>query len=259
VQLPMALADLHHALAPGAPYDLQLLHGECGEADLLYDDPGGRSSASWQHDNLADLLIGAGLPPDHVDADSDVARARGVRARTLPDTVSPGMRLLICGLNPSLYAADAGVGFARPGNRFWPAAIAAGLVDPAHDRDPATALRQHAIGMTDLVKRTTVASAELTKDEYRNGAARVERLIEWLQPGAVCFVGLEGWRAAIDAKAAAGVQPRALGGRPVYVMGSTSGLNARTSITAHAEHLRAALELARANANPGAEEVLRRR
>ena len=35
----------------------------------------------------------------------------------------------MCGLNPSLYAADAGVGFARPGNRFWPAALAAGIVD----------------------------------------------------------------------------------------------------------------------------------
>ena len=38
------------------------------------------------------------------------------------------MRLFVCGLNPSVYSADAGVGFARPGNRFWPAALAAGIV-----------------------------------------------------------------------------------------------------------------------------------
>ena len=56
-----------------------------------------------------------------------------VRARTLPDTVGPGMRMLLVGLNPSLYAADAGVGFARPGNRFWPAMLAAGLA--TRDRD----------------------------------------------------------------------------------------------------------------------------
>ena len=59
---------------------------------------------------------------------------QATRARSLPDTVGPGMRLLVCGLNPSVYSADAGIGFARPGNRFWPAAIAAGIVTV--DRDP---------------------------------------------------------------------------------------------------------------------------
>ena len=36
------------------------------------------------------------------------------RLRTLPDWVAPDMRLLLCGLNPSPYSADAGVNFARP-------------------------------------------------------------------------------------------------------------------------------------------------
>ena len=168
--------------------------------------------------------------------------ARVTRARTLPDTVGAGMRLLVCGLNPSLYAADAGTGFARPGNRFWPAALAAGLVTT--DRSPNRALRDHGVGMTDIVKRATVGAAELTGDEYRAGLARVARLAAWLRPGAVCFVGLAGWRAAADRRAAAGVQPEGLGGVPVYVMPSTSGLNARTLVADHAEHLRAAVRLA---------------
>ncbi|MBW3573889.1 MAG: G/U mismatch-specific DNA glycosylase, partial [Actinobacteria bacterium] len=84
------------------------------------------------------------------------------------------MRLLVCGLNPSVYSADRGRGFARPGNRFWPAVTAAGLVSRAHD--PRRALVHDGIGMTDLVKRATGASAELSKDEYRTGTARVERL-----------------------------------------------------------------------------------
>ena len=98
--------------------------------------------------------------------------------------------------------------------------------------------------MTDLVKRATPRADELTRDEYRAGLARVERLVQWLQPGAVCFVGLAGWRAAADRRAVAGVQPDGLGGRPVYVMPSTSGLNARTPPSELAEHLRAALALA---------------
>ena len=106
------------------------------------------------------------------------------------------MRLLVVGLNPSVYAADAGVGYARPGNRFWPAAVGAGLVTCA--RDARHALRAHGVGMTDVVKRATAGAGELTVDEYRQGMGRVERLVRWLEPGAVCFVGLAAWRAAID-------------------------------------------------------------
>ena len=35
-------------------------------------------------------------------------RVRARRGRTLADRVGPGMRLLLCGLNPSLYAAVLG-------------------------------------------------------------------------------------------------------------------------------------------------------
>lgn len=160
---------------------------------------------------------------------------------TLPDTVGPNMRLLICGLNPSIYSAEVGVGFGRPGNRFWPAALAAGLVTV--DRDPHHALAEHGIGMTDLVKRPTRKASELSNDEYRDGLVRVSGLVERLQPGAICFVGLAGWRVAVDRKAKPGVQPGDLGGRPVYLMPSTSGLNASSQLPDFIEHLRAAIDL----------------
>src|SRR5690606_26852008 len=100
------------------------------------------------------------------------------------------------------------------------------------------------MGMTDLVKRATATAAELTAGEYRFGLARVERLVRWLRPRAVCFVGLAGWRAAVDRRATAGVQPVEVGGVPVYVMPSTSGLNARTPLAELTDHLRAAARLA---------------
>jgi len=187
----------------------------------------------------------AGFAVEHCEADGPVGewiRVRAVRARSLADVVGPGMRLLICGLNPSRYAADAGISFARPGNRFWAAARAAGLV--TRDRDPRDALRSHDVGMTDLVKRATARADELGVDEYRAGAARVERLVRWLRPGAVCFVGLAGYRAAVDRQARAGAQPGGFGGAAAYVMPSTSGLNARVSVEALTEHLRAAAALA---------------
>ncbi|HXX89809.1 MAG TPA: methyltransferase domain-containing protein [Acidimicrobiales bacterium] len=238
VRLPMALADLHRAMAPGAAMDLQVLAGSYEGHALPGDEVGDRLFAGWEPERLVDVLVGAGFDDVEVDTHDDVVHAVARRARTLADTVGPGMRLLVVGLNPSVYAADAGVGFARPGNRFWPAALEAGLV--IRDRDPVDALRC-GVGMTDLVKRATPNASGLTAAEYRTGMARMERLTRWLAPGALCFVGLAGWRAARDPAAAAGLQGGTLGGRPVYVMPSTSGANAHTTLAALTAHLRAAL------------------
>lgn len=235
-RLPMALAHLHHALAVGAPLSVSLLRGEDFTSD---DDLPGRAFYCWEPGRLADVVSGAGFTDVRVE---DAPRALWVtaqRARTLPDFVRPGLRLLVCGLNPSLVAADAGYGYAGPSNRFWKAAVAAGVVERA--RDPWSAVANDGVGMTDLVKRATPRSSELSPGEYRFGAERVRRVVEWLRPGAVCFVGLEGWRHAVDRAAVPGWQPHSLAGVPTYVMPSTSGLNARTSLGQLAGHLREAL------------------
>ena len=189
---------------------------------------------------LGDLLHGAGFAEDeHSDAVDGRAAVRVRRLRTLPDSVAPGLRLLVVGLNPSLVAADAGFGFAGPTNRFWKAAVAAGAVTTARHPDGALALDR--LGMTDLVKRATPRSSEVTAVEYRAGAGRVARLVGWLAPAATCLVGLEGWRAAVDRRAGPGWQPGGWGGRAVYVMPSTSGLNASARLDDLVGHLRAAL------------------
>lgn len=169
-------------------------------------------------------------------------RVTAVRARALPDTVGPGMRVLLVGLNPSLHAADAGYGFAGPSNRFWPAALAAGLVSTAHDSR--AALVDDRVGMTDLVKRPSPSARELTAGEYRDGLAELAELCAWLRPPLVCFVGLSGYRAARDRRAVAGAQEAEVGGSAVYVMPNPSGLNAHTSHDDLVGHFRAVLELA---------------
>jgi len=243
-RLPLALWDLHRALAVGAPFEIQVLEGDYEGDDLPGDDVGGRFFAGWTPARLVDQVTGAGFAVEagSLTVSGDEVRLRAVRSRTLADTVAPGMRLLVCGVNPSPYSADAGVGYARPGNRFWPAALAAGIV--GRDRHPLDALLGHGVGMTDFVKRATRTAAEVTRAEYEAGFERVSRLVEWLQPGAVCFVGLSGWRSVVDPRAAAGVQATTIGGRPAYVMPSTSGLNARTPLSELADHLRAAARLA---------------
>lgn len=236
-RLPMALADLHRALQVGAPIAIALHSGR--RPDDWTDDFEGRFFSAWDPDALGDVVRGAGFEVE------DVSLAGGERAewinitatrqRTLADTVGPGMRILVVGLNPSEYAADAGVAFARPGNRFWPAALATGMV--TRDRDPRHALLAHGVGLTDLAKRATPRAQWLTDAEYRDGAERVGRLVEWLQPTVVCFAGLAGYRAAIAPRAPAGWQPRLFGGRPTYAMPSPSGANQQATVDLIAEHL----------------------
>ena len=238
--LPLALADLHRALVVGAPIDIMVHTGRRPEE--WTDEFAGRFFSAWDPEALADVVTGAGFEVDDVSLTggerAEWVRVKATRLRSLADTVGPAMRLLVVGLNPSEYAADAGVAFARPGNRFWPAALAAGLV--TRDRDPCHALRAHGIGLTDLSKRATPRAHWLTDEEYRTGVPRVERLVRWLLPDVVCFAGLAGYRAAVAPRAAAGWQPLSFGGRPAYAMPSPSGANQQATRASIAEHLRTA-------------------
>ena len=189
----------------------------------------------------AELVIGAGFVVESARGAQGRSLVDARRDRTLPDFAGGGMRMLVCGLNPSLVSADAGFGYAGATNRFWAAAVSAGIV--RHARQPLVSLTEDGVGMTDLVKRATPNADDLTSAEYRAGAERVACLVRWLRPGVVLFVGLAGWRAAIDRRAQPGQQPSPFGGVPAYVMPSTSGRNARTTPAELADHMRQALSL----------------
>lgn len=251
-ELPMALAEVHRVLAVGARFDLTVFASrdvgptvEQLSTAADGDDLPGRLFTWWHPEHLEAVVEAAGFRVDglelvgarHQDAHPRI-EVTATAARALPDHVGPGLRLLCCGLNPSLHAADAGVGYVTGNNRFWPAMAAAGL--STGDRDPRHLLHHDRIGMTDLVKRATARADELTTAEYRAGVARLAALCTWLEPAALAVVGLAGWRAAVDRRAAVGWQPQRLGPTPVYVLPSTSGLNAGTSLAELADHLRAA-------------------
>lgn len=240
-EVPFALAGIHHALAPGGHLAGVVFRGDDELAAHPAERFPGRTYSNWDPDDFAAALIGAGFSIEHLHLPTEpdtriefIAR----RLHTLPDFVGPDMTMLICGLNPSPSSADAGVGFFRAGNRFWPAALAAGLV--ARDRDPWHALSAHGIGMTDLAKRATRRADELLPDEYAEGLDRVAKIAERLRPRSICMVGLAGWRSAVDKTAARGWQPHGLGGVPVYLMPSTSGLNAHDTVESLTAHLRTA-------------------
>jgi double-stranded uracil-DNA glycosylase len=141
--------------------------------------------------------------------------------------VAPGLRVLFVGINPSLRSAEVGHHFARPGNRFWPTLHAAGFTPRRLRPDEDAELPAHGVGVTNLAFRPTRAASELSPDELRAGAADLEATVRRLRPRLVAIVGLTAYRTAFDRpQAAMGLQPEAIGGRPVWVLPNPSGLNA---------------------------------
>jgi TDG/mug DNA glycosylase family protein len=163
-------------------------------------------------------------------------------ARPLPNRVARNLRVLVCGINPSPASANAGVGYFRKGNRFWSAALASGLVTA--DRDAEHALRVDRVGFTDFVARVEADASKLGTAELRAGAEEVAALVRTYKPAVVLFTSITAYRTAVSRRAVVGVQPEPFGGRPAYVMPSTSGRNASVSLAALTEHMRAAGALA---------------
>jgi TDG/mug DNA glycosylase family protein len=153
-----------------------------------------------------------------------VAAAYG---RTVPDLVRPGLAVLFCGINPSLYSAAVGHHFARPGNRFWPAVHAAGftprLLSPFEEAE----LLAAGYGVTNLVARATAAADELTADELLAGGRVLARKVRRYRPRYVAFLGIGAYRTAFGRdRAGLGPQSGQFGGAGVWVLPNPSGLNA---------------------------------
>ena len=183
------------------------------------------------------------------------AELEGFRDASLPDLVGPDPRLVFVGINPGLWTAAVQTPFARPGNRFWPALLLAGIVD--RRIDPATGftdedrayLLARGLGNTNLVNRATARADELTNAELRAGRTRLEAFVARHRPRVVAVAGITAYRTAFgEPKARTGEQPAGLGPdgarARLWVVPNPSGLNAHDTVAtlaeAYAEPARAA-------------------
>lgn len=177
-------------------------------------------------------MVTAPWPPSR----EEIAAAYG---RSIRDVIAPGLRALFCGINPSLYSAAVGHHFARPGNRFWKALHGSGFTDrllsPFEDRE----LLRAELGVTNLVNRATATADELSPEELRTGAGRLERKVRRYWPAFVAVVGVGAYRTAFGRpKAGTGSQPEMLGHARLWVLPNPSGRTAAYQLPALIEEFR---------------------
>ncbi len=155
------------------------------------------------------------------------AQLAAAAGRRVPDLISSGLRVLFCGINPSLYSAAVQHHFARPGNRFWRAIHRAGFTERVLMPSEENELLAHGVGLTNIVARATRSAAELSREDYRRGMASLGRRLERYQPEIVAFLGVGAYReATVRPEARVGEQPQRLAGARVWVLPNPSGLNA---------------------------------
>lgn len=161
------------------------------------------------------------------------AQLSSFRDRTVEDLLGPDVRLLFVGINPGLWTAATGAHFAHPGNRFYPALLAAGIlerpmrVSEGMSDEDRRLLIDRGIGITNLAPRATSRADELSDEELRAGARRLVATVERVRPSAVAMVGITAYRAAFGRRSAKqGRQEEGIAGVPLWVLPNPSGLNA---------------------------------
>ena len=156
---------------------------------------------------------------------------------TVPDLLGQDVRLLFVGINPGLWTAATQTHFAHPGNRFYPALLAAGIIDEPIDRgagmtaDDRAALIARGIGITNIVQRATAKASELTGDELRAGGERLRGLVRELAPDVVAIAGITAYRSAFGLpRAVVGEQDELFEAARLFVVPNPSGLNAHETV-----------------------------
>src|SRR5690348_5335919 len=164
------------------------------------------------------------MPAPRKPTREEIAAAHG---RGVPDVLAPGLRVLFCGINPSLYSAAVGHHFARPGNRFWPALHAGGFSDRLLHPSEGDELLARGFGITNLVDRATATADQLADAELVAGGRKLARKVRRYRPAVVAFLGVTAYRAAYARKdARLGPQPETIGTSRLWVLPNPSGLNA---------------------------------
>lgn len=173
------------------------------------------------------------------------------RGRSLRPVIAPGLGVLLCGINPSLYSAAVGHHFAGPSNRFWKVLHLAGFTPRLLRHDEDRTLPTFGCGVTNLVNFATARADELTPDQLVAGGRRITRQVRRYAPRALAVVGVGAYRVAFaQPRAVVGEQPQRIGDTRVWVLPNPSGLNANYQLPELVRLYRQAREAVNASLTP---------
>ncbi|RBL80801.1 G/U mismatch-specific DNA glycosylase, partial [Streptomyces cavourensis] len=147
-----------------------------------------------------------------------------------------GLRVLFCGINPSLTTAATGHHFAHPGNRFWPVLHRSGFTPRRLLPSEQSELLPLGLGITNVVARATARADEVDAEEFREGGVALTERVERLAPAWLAVVGITAYRTAFgEPRARIGRQERTIGGGAGMGAAQPQWLNAHWTIETMAE------------------------
>ncbi|CAG8507107.1 1875_t:CDS:2 [Funneliformis mosseae] len=109
----------------------------------------------------------------------------------LLDVIDHNLLVLFVGINPGIKSAQSGHHFAGPTNHFYPCLVESGLtnyevVNYENDIELSNRFR---IGIINVCSRTSRSSADLSKNEMRDGIPDLINKVDSYKPKILCFVG----------------------------------------------------------------------
>jgi double-stranded uracil-DNA glycosylase len=152
----------------------------------------------------------------------------------LRDHLRSGARILFVGINPGIRSATVGHHFAGPSNRFWKLLFDSGLVDEPLTYEEDWRLPEWRLGLTNIIRRSSIGIGELSPAEYRCGLNALERKIRRHRPLTIAFLGVTIYRMLFPHLCGSrlidlGPTTAWLAGAPVFLLPNPSGRNAHYS------------------------------
>lgn len=139
---------------------------------------------------LIDAVRAAGLayPLDAEEAERRLEQLEEEGETTLPDIPPRPGGVLLVGINPAPISVAAGHYYqGRLGRRLWRRLERVGLLEDAVPGAEDEAFARAGHGLTDLVKRAARSAAELSEDEFREGADSLRAKVREWKPRLVLF------------------------------------------------------------------------
>lgn len=132
------------------------------------------------------------------------------------------MKLVIVGCNPSESSVRVGHYYAGRTNQFWPVLYKGGVVPEPFDYHDDKRVIEFGIGLTDLVKRPTRTTTELTREDFAEGRIVLSQRLGEFTPHVIAFNGKLAYEQFAQRKCKFGLQKELLYGARVYVLPETN-------------------------------------